>query len=368
MILNKIEQQQNIAQRLRNGNISIDGISVKDICSNVRTLEVPWDSVHLKSGLGKEGNLVLVEVLTDQGSRKLLENQQGFNRRLYRGDKFIGVLANRHSGTEESGDVPEQGIEIHPGTELHLLSTSGLIGLKTGIPSTMQHGLLTLKAHGLLSRGETLLDLMDLCGPQSSSLNSSAPIILVCGTCSDVGKTTTSASLIRQCSELGMRVAATKISGTGNMQDAFLLRDAGASSWLEFPDIGLPSTYTNPERYTKGIHTLFNLINSTSPEVIVAEAGGDPTEANVPTFLADAELMQAVKAIIIVPGDVMGMIGTITYLRPFLTHQRIFLTDPKERNSFTTRKRVNDVLPGFELFNSLDPNETQKVIKRIFNQ
>jgi len=43
----------------------------------------------------------------------------------------------------------------------------------------------------------------------------------------------------------------------------------------------------------------------------------------------------------------------------------IFFTDPKEKNAFTTRIRVGQVLPGFDLFNSLDLEEVEQVLRKI---
>lgn len=149
------------------------------------------------------------------------------------------------------------------------------------------------------------------------------------------------------------------------MRDILSLRDAGAIPWLDFPDVGLATTYTSRERFTRGIYTLFNYINLGNPDIIVAEAGGDPIEANVPTFLRDQSIMRNVRAFIVVAGDVMGMMGTINYLKQFAPSTPIFLTDPKDRNSMATRDRVKYELPGIPMFNSLNPAEVQEVAKQI---
>ncbi|OGH84499.1 MAG: hypothetical protein A2261_01745 [Candidatus Magasanikbacteria bacterium RIFOXYA2_FULL_44_8] len=351
--------------RTDSGEVVIAGFATKCVSSNVRCANIVWESTELGYGVGKEGDVVLVEVVSDIGSRQYLENQLGVNRRLYKGDRFVGVLANRHSGTEESGDVPPEGINIQVGTELHLLSTSGLVGISTNIPATMGQKPLQLKVLGIVAQDGLPLDLLDLCGPQDDVVNPSAPIIVVGGTSSDVGKTTTSAGLIRVLSQKGLRVAATKISGTGNLQDVFLLHDAGAKIWFEFPDVGLPSTYTSPARFRKGIYTLLNRINAQKPDVIIAEAGGDIIEANIPTFLSDPAIAKYIKAIMMVPGDVLGMIGSINYAQKLIPDVPIFFTDPKEKNAFTTRIRVGQVLPGFDLFNSLDLEEVEQVLRKI---
>lgn len=350
------------------GKIEVEGISVKCISSNIRRPGISWNSLRLVAGKGMEGNIVLVEALTNTGSTTHVENQQGRDERIYQGDKFIGVLANRHSGTSESGDVPAGGMDIHDKTELHLLSTGGIVGVNTGIPARMRQEPLRLKPLGLVveNNGKPL-DLMDLCGPQHETLHPSAPIIIVCGTSAEVGKTTTSTGSIKALSREDLQVGGTKFSGTGRMRDILSLRDAGAMPWLDFPDVGLATTYTSAERFTRGIYTLFNHINLGKPDIIIAEAGGDPIEANVPTFLKDYNIMQYVKAFVIVAGDVMGMMGAISYLRQYAPTTQVFLTDPIGRNPVSTRDRVRHELPGISIFNSLNPVEVSSIAQQILH-
>lgn len=274
--------------RLRGRGVEIEGISIKCVASNIRRSDINWGGMKLIQGRGMEGNLVAVEALGNTGSRNQVENQQGRDERIYQGDKFVGVLANRHSGTSESGGIPDEGINITPDLELHLLAAGGIVGVNTGIPPRMRQEPFRLKPLGLIAtQEEKPLDLVELSGGNHEMLNPSAPIVMVCGTSAEVGKTTTSAGLIRALKDQGLEVAGTKFAGTGRMRDILNLRDAGAFPWIDFPDVGLPTTYTNEERFTKGTYTLFNWINSgePKPDIIVAEAGGNPIEANIPTFL-----------------------------------------------------------------------------------
>ncbi len=362
-------------ERIYNGEhltgqpIEIGGISFKCIASNIRRPEREWNiGIELVQGIGREGDLIAVESLSDFGSTTHVENQTGRDERIFKGDKFIGVLANRHSGTSESGGIPTQGIELYKDTVVHLLATGGVIGINTGIPQRLFQQPFSLKSLGVLYKDGKTLNLNKICGPWHESLNQSAPIVLVCGTSAEVGKTTTAASLIRALRFEGTKAAATKFAGTGRMRDILTLRDAGASPWSDFPDVGLATTYTGSERFTKATYTLFNYINAANPDIIVAEAGGDPIEANIPTFLGDKELMSYVTSIVVVAGDVMGMIGTVDYLRRCATTTPIFLTDPKDRNPVTTRERINQVLPGLPVFNSLRFDDVQQITKEILHK
>lgn len=348
--------------------IEVAGVSVKCIASNIRRSEKDWNfGLEVAQDIGKEGDLVVVEALSDFGSTTHVENQTGRDERIYRGDKFVGVLANRFSGTSESGEVPKEGIKLCDDTIVHLLSTGGVIGINTGIPHRMRQEPFALRPLGVLHKGDKSLNLTEICGPWHESLRPSAPIILVCGTSAEVGKTTAAASLIRALRTEGRQTAGTKFAGTGRMRDILTLRDAGAFPWLDFPDVGLATTYTGSERFKKAIYTLFNNINAGNPDIIVAEAGGDPIEANIPTFLNDKEIMRYVRSIVIVAGDVMGMMGSVDYLRKYASTVPIFLVDPKDRNFVTTRERVRQELPGMPMFNSMRPDEVQEIAKEIIS-
>lgn len=359
------EKEHNNGEHLTGQLVEVGGISVKCIASNIRRPEKDWNfGLEVVQGIGKEGDLVVVEALSDSGSTTHVENQTGRDERIYRGDKFVGVLANRFSGTSESGEVPNEGIRFCDDTIVHLLSTGGVIGINTGIPQRMRQEPFALKPLGILHKDGKSFNLTEICGPWHESLRPSAPIIFVCGTSAEVGKTTTAAFLIRALRIEGRQTAGTKFAGTGRMRDILSLRDAGAFPWLDFPDVGLATTYTDPERFRKATYTLFNYINAGNPEIIVAEAGGDPIEANVPTFLNDQEIMKYVTSIVIVAGDVMGMMGTVDYLRRY-TNAPVFLADPKDRNFTTTRERVRQELPGMPIFNSLRPDEVREITRKI---
>ncbi len=347
--------------------LEIEGIPIQCVTSNVRTEGIDWGSMTLVQEPAAEGSLVLVEAMGDTGSKVQVENPYGRDERVYKTSKFVGVLANRHSGTSETGEVPDEDVVIGPSTELHLLAPSGILGVVTAIPPGLVQEPFRLKPLGLVASPDGKpLDLVELSGGHDDSLNPSAPIVMVCGTSAEVGKTTAAAGLIRAMSAQGARVAGAKFSGTGRTRDILSLRDAGAYPWADFPEVGLATTYTSAERFTSGTYTLFNRLNAdpSAPDLIVAEAGGDPIEANVPTFLKDPALMSNVQAVVIVSGDVMGMMGTVSYLRQF-TDAPLFLTDPKGRNPLSTRERVRQELQSIPIFNPLDRAEVSLAAQQI---
>lgn len=341
----------------------VGGIPVKLIASNIRHRSINWEQMEVAEGVGQEEDLVVVEAVSNTGTRNQVENQYGRDERVYQEDRFLAVLANRHTGTSESGDVPIEGIAINEDTELHLLAAGGIVGRISGIPPHLRQEPFRLKPLGLVYQDGQKVNLADLYGPWDEAMKPSAPMIVIFGTSAEVGKTTTAAALIRTIKRMGLQVAGSKFAGTGRMRDILSLRDAGAYPAMDFPDVGLASTYTSAERFTPAVYTLFNRINSYRPHVIITEAGGDPIEANIPTFLANQNLMQNVKALVLVAGDVMGMMGAYMYLRQY-TDVPVFLTDPKDRNPVTTRQRVAKEV-GLPIFNSLNPKEVEETVSEL---
>ncbi len=354
-------------QKLHNTSHVVGGVTLKCVASNIRRLNLAWEEYQLITGLGKEGNLVVVEVISDTGFRTTVENQQGYDQPMRKGDRFMAVLANRHSGTSESGYIPRTGIEINKQTELDLLAAGGIVGINSGMPANAKKPL-RLRCLGLVANQQGPVSLISLYGRQKMTMQPSAPIIIVCGTSAEIGKTTSAGNLIRALVSQGLHVAGTKFSGTGRMRDIMSLQAAGAKPVLDFPEVGMATTYTSAEIFTQGMYALFNTLNASKPDVIVAEAGGDLIEANIPTFLADKKLMQYVRAVVLVAGDVMGMMGAITYLDQHARKIPIYLTDPKGRNKTTTRERVAHELPTFKIFDSFDSAEVLTVAKEMMRK
>jgi dethiobiotin synthetase len=347
----------------------LERIPVKCIASNVRPANLAPETLHIQSGsgqIGHEGDLILVRAITDGGSTQHLENRWGRDERIYQGDVFIGVLANRHSGTSESGDIPKAGLKLSQDTELHLLSVGGVVGVASWVPSWKKSSPMRLQPLGLLSSDRrTALNLEQLCGGSDSQLRSSAPIVLVCGSSAEVGKTTVTSKLIKAISESGTRVAGIKIAGTGRLRDILHFRDAGASPWMDFVDAGLATTYTDARRYKKAIYGLLNAVNLRQPNLIIAEAGGDPIEANIPTFMQDAAIRTHLAAVVVVPGDVMAAYGTVSYLQSQGLTLPTYISSPKQRNEFTSNKRLRGLLPEATVFDPANDQEIRRIVENI---
>lgn len=140
-------------------------------------------------------------------------------------------------------------------------------------------------------------------------------------------------------------------------------RDAGADAYYDFPDVGLASTYTSPDRSYPAAISLFNKLNREGVDVIVAEMGGDIIEANIPIILTSKEVMQYAAGVVHSSGDVLGIMGSLQQYQEFGVETPIQITLPKDRNNAGTLARLKQ--RGLGAFNSLDEADCDRVVEEL---
>ena len=311
---------------------------IKCAASDTR-FDQPQDGVVVEHGTGREGDLVLVEALASSGAYRDVENLDGRSMRIHAGQRFIAVLGYRESSQCLVGGVPEEGVDTRA-APLHLLTNGGIVGTCRCSPGYMGPPL-PLACLGLLCRDGRTINAADRVDRWCPELTSSAPIVLVAATAAEAGKTTVSARIISGLTRRhGMRVAGTKLAGTGCLEDVLQQLDAGAQSVLDFPDVGLPSTYTAPERYVPAIRTLLERLNESAPDVIVGELGGDFIWANIPTLLQTPDVMRHVVGLTLLPLDVVAGIGAIRLLEDWAVSVPVHIVIPHLRNPEAARLRI----------------------------
>jgi hypothetical protein len=315
---------------------------IKCAASDTR-FDEPRDDVAVVHGIGREGDLVLVEALASSGAYRDVENLDGRSMRIHAGQRFIAVLGHRESSQCLVGGVPQEGTDTRE-AQLHLLTNGGIVGTCRCWPGYMGPPL-PLTCLGLLCRDGRTINAADRVQRWCPELTSSAPIVLVAATAAEAGKTTLSARIISGLSRRhGMRVAGTKLAGTGCLEDVLQHLDAGARRVLDFPDVGLPSTYTAPERYVPAIRTLLERLNEDALDVIVGELGGDFIWANIPTLLQTPDVMRHVVGMALLPLDVVAGIGAIRLLEDWGVAVPVHVVVPHLRNPEAARLRIRRFL------------------------
>ncbi len=255
------------------------------------------------------GDVVAVEVLTINQNYPHLELTDGATVPLTVGEHIIGVLGSRQALRGFVGCVPET---LAEGDELSILNVGGVIG--RFLDATTALGEATrVRYLGTLCDERGTVNLQRDALPAASHLLRRRPIVLVVGTCMNVGKTVTAAELIRVATAHGYRVGAAKLSGVGAIRDLKKFEAAGAVDVKSFLDCGLPST-VDAEDLAPIVKTVANALDG---DLLIFELGdGIFGHYRVDSVIADADIMASVAAVVVCAGDLMGAYGARLYLEP----------------------------------------------------
>ena len=300
----------------------------------------------------RAGDLAVVRSLSDDGMYKFMEQPDETELPLRCGDMFIAVLANRYSGTSLSASVPTS--RLSSGDQLRLIAAGGLVGIETESQIQPPRGMLT-SVVGFPMSDEVPINTRDY---PSLTTRSGAPnlfnkpIICVCGTSAEVGKTTTVCSLGRALRVVRpkSRLSAMKACGTGRMRDRRSYLSACYDVGIDFVDFGLPSTYG------LGAHEIHDMLTKMlsycfeHTDVCVVELGGDFLEAGAPEILAGLAGLGA--KVILVVNDAMGAmegmarLGTIGCNLWALGSYRQNLESLSQRLNFPPEKMFLPAVPA----------------------
>jgi hypothetical protein len=114
---------------------------IQGIASDTRFKLQPSDedNITVEAGVGQEGDMVLVEAMSDTGAYKEMEDLNGHGMRVYKKQRFIDVLGNRESSKYLVGGLPEGGLPIleNGDTTVHQLASGGIMGICKESPHYM---------------------------------------------------------------------------------------------------------------------------------------------------------------------------------------------------------------------------------------
>jgi hypothetical protein len=268
--------------------------------------------VVTSSAAPRAGDVVVVRALTDSATYNMLELPTGRLAKINPGDVLVGVLGRRRALKGFVGDVPAA---VSAGDRLHLLNMGGVIGSCTGHHSSLSDAI-QVEIIGLASdEPGRVLNIGDAALPPQTTLEATAPLVLIAGTCMNSGKTYAATELIKQATRAGLRVAAAKLSGIACLRDTLNMADHGAIAIASFLDCGLPSTVGVGDLPTVA-KTIIGRLNESSPDLIVIELGdGILGGYSVESVFDDLELRAATAALVFCASDYVGAWGGIELLR-----------------------------------------------------
>jgi hypothetical protein len=265
----------------------------------------------------ERGAVVVVEALEEKSVYGELELLGGRMARIIKGDIIAGVLGERQALKGFVGFIPSR---IVPGDVLHILNMGGVIGQCSSANADFGQPLQVRVLGAALVDGAPA-NIAHHAVPWQDSLPTSAPIILVSGTCMNSGKTTAACEIIRVLKGRGYRLAAAKLAGVATQRDVLNMEDHGAICALSFSDAGLPSTTHADTCVVPAAKGILAALNDCNPDAIVVEFGdGIMGHYGVDLLLKDRELMGHVKAHILCANDLVAAWGGLLYLGEMGVH------------------------------------------------
>jgi hypothetical protein len=245
-------------------------------------------------------------------SRALSENAEypdveladGSFSRVRAGDLIAGVLGSRQALRGYVGYAP---VKASVGDRLQILNLGGVIGRCIDGHADLGPAV-DVEVLGAVVRHRKPVTLRDVALPEVPVLGATKPIILVIGSCMNVGKTAACAEIVRLYSKRGARVGAAKVSGVACLKDERKMRAAGAVKTFSFLDCGYPST-VDAEDVSAIARSLVSAMND-DVDLIVMELGdGILGHYHVDTIFDDTSFMANVDSVVFCASDLLAAWG-----------------------------------------------------------
>ena len=260
----------------------------------------------------KAGDVVVVKALSESVTYGNLELPNGRLAKINRNDVLFGVLGKRRALKGFVGDVPDT---IKRGDKLNLLNMGGVIGVCLGHHSSLSDAIEVEVLGIAANEGGDVLNIGDNALQPTNSLNKSAPVVIIAGTCMNSGKTVAATEIIKQAHHAGLKVCGAKMSGVAALRDTLNMEDCGATATAGFLDCGLPST-VGIDDLSGVAKAILNHLNEFEPDLIVVELGdGIVGGYSVDSILQDPEIKAATSAFVFCASDYVGVVGGIEVLK-----------------------------------------------------
>jgi hypothetical protein len=260
----------------------------------------------------RTGDVVVVRALTESVTYGNLELPSGRLAKINKGDVLLGVLGKRRALKGFVGDVP---LSAKTGDRLHLLNMGGVIGECKGHHSSLSDAIEVEVLGSVCDEIGLPMNIGDAGLVPAERMESSAPIVVVAGSCMNSGKTVAAVEIIRQAANAGVKVAGLKLTGIACLRDTLNMQDHGAFVTASFLDCGLPST-VDCEDLAALAKSLFNHANTYQPDLIVAELGdGIIGGYGVDAILKDEEIKSAISSLVFCASDYVGVVGGVATLQ-----------------------------------------------------
>ncbi|HKS15844.1 MAG TPA: hypothetical protein VJU16_00875 [Planctomycetota bacterium] len=257
--------------------------------------------------VSESGTVVVVRALTENPNYPDLELVDGRIERIRAGDVIAGVLGSRRALRGFVGYSP---YKLAAGDRLNLLNLGGVIGRCIDGHKDLGEAV-QVEVLGCAVRRKTVLNLDQAALAPMPLISITKPVVLVVGSCMNVGKTAAAAEIIRRFTLAGRRVGAAKLSGIACLKDLRRFEAAGAVKVLSFLDAGVPST-VDAEDPGAIARTVMGHLEAAPVDVIVLELGdGILGHYGVERVLDDTAVTGSVTATVYCASDLVSAWGGI---------------------------------------------------------
>jgi hypothetical protein len=257
----------------------------------------------LRSGRPQAGDLVLARI-ESLGHHQRIESPHGRRAQLYKDDEIVVAYGERYAPDQFEAVVPD---DLGP---CDLVAGGGVAGKVLSRHARIRRAT-QIQPIGLIadSFGRPV-NLMQHALPLRTLREGRPQVIAVAGASMNAGKTTTAAGLIYGLSRAGLRVAATKVTGTGSGGDVWSMIDAGAARVLDFTDMGHASTAGLPhERIEAVALSLIAHVATGGADVVVVEIADGVLQRETAALLSAPAFRAAIDGVLFAAGDALGAIG-----------------------------------------------------------
>ena len=296
---------QTESRSTENAELYLRLVHVDKIASSTANLGLDQNLEITTRCEARVGNVIVVRTLTDNATYNTLELVTGRMAKINPGDVIAGVLGYRRALKGFVGDVPET---VCTGDRLHLLNLGGLVGRCVGHHHSLNNAI-EVEVIGMPVSHGRIRNIAEGAIEPLDSMEVTAPLILVAGTCMNSGKTYAATEIIKHLARAGHRVAAAKLAGVACLRDTLNMKDHGAIEVLSFLDCGLPSTVGLRDLAPIAKGAIAKL-NESEPDCIVVELGdGLLGGYAVDSIFADRQLLDATAALVFCANDFVGAWG-----------------------------------------------------------
>jgi hypothetical protein len=142
------------------------------------------------------------------------------------------------------------------------------------------------------------------------------PLIVVCGSSMNAGKTFTMTESIRGLRAAGLKVAAAKLTGTGAGGDLWKMQDAGADPVLDFTDAGMPATYRAGDAVIEaGALKLIAHVTASGAEAAVLEIADGVGFPETAKLLQSEALKKLIRGTVFAASDPLSAAAGVAWLK-----------------------------------------------------